>query len=222
MRLVTITMIVLTALAMTESYQITAEQNMVRTRGQTRVLDRSQVVSSANLGTQVMLPLHPLVFSGLLVDASCVERTPFDLRQPPESMAAKQPAQPPAAAQAGQREGSASGITVDAATLAAAHADIDPHLVPEIFSRQPDPSCAITSSTSSFALLTSDNRLLNLDEGGNTFVSQALLSDPAAHAMLNGAGPAVKPWTVVQGVAYGDKLTVDRVLRLGAAFRPPT
>lgn len=219
MRLVTITMIVLTALGMTQSYQITAEQNMVWVRGQTRVLDTSQVVASGNIGTQVMLTPHPLVFSGLLVDASCVERTPADLRQPPESMAAKQPAQPPGAPP--MREGSAFGITVDASTLAAEHADIEPHLVPEIFSRQPDPSCAISSSTSAFALLLDNNRLLNLDDGGNTFVSQALLSDPSARAMLNGTGPAVKPWTIARGIAYGDKLTVDRILRLGAPV-PPT
>lgn len=208
-----VVMIILTALGLTESYQITSQQNMVHDRGQTPALDAKQALTGFRAGPKARLRDRPLVFSGLLVDASCVERTPLDLRQPPESMAAKRPAQPP------ENEGAAPGLAVDTSIRAAEHADVDPHLVPDLVSRQRDPSCAISASTSSFALLTNENRLLNLDEGGNTLAAEALLSYPPARAMFNGAGPAVKPWTATQGFVSGDRLTVDRILELGAA--PP-
>lgn len=211
------TVLVLTALGLTQRYQITSQQNMVRDRGQTRVADQSQVLTTARMGTQVMLPMHPLTYSGLLVDAACENRTPYDLRQPPESMAAKQPAGFNGPVQAAPIGGSASafGITVDAATLAAERADVVPHLNPEVLSRQPDPTCAITASTSAFALLTNDNRLFNFDEGGNTLAAAALESDPAGRAMLNGQGPGVKPYTVAKALPYGDRLLVDTILQFG-------
>ncbi len=211
------TMIVLTALGLTQTYQVTSQQNMVRTRGQTRVADQTQVLTRGRMGTQVVLPEQPLIYSGLLVDAACVDRTPEALRQPPESMAAKQPVGSNGPVLAAPIGGSASafGITVDPATLAAERADIVPHLDPEIFSRQPDPSCAITASTSAFALLTNNNRLFNFDEGGNTLAAAALLSDPAGVAMLNGKGPGLKPHTVAKALPYGDRLLVDQILQFG-------
>ncbi|HUB34786.1 MAG TPA: hypothetical protein VMA31_17250 [Bryobacteraceae bacterium] len=211
------TMIVLTALGLTQTYQITRQQNMVRTRGQTPVADPSQSLNRGRMGSQVMLPMHPLTYSGILVDAACVDRTPDLLRQPPESLAAKQPAGYTGSVLAAPIGGAASafGITVDPQTLAAERADVLPHLNPEVLSRQSDPSCAVTASTSAFALLLNDNRLFNLDAGGNTLAAAALLTNPAAVAMLNGKGPGIKPYTVTKALPYGDRLYVDRILQLG-------
>lgn len=211
------TVLLLTALGLTQRYQVTSQENMVRDRGQTRVADETQVLTRGRMGTQVTLPDQPLIYSGLLVDASCVNRTPYDLRQPPESMAAKMPAGSNGPVLAAPIGGSASafGINVDAATVAAERADVVPHLDPEILSRQRDPSCAITASTSAFALLTNNNRLFNFDEGGNTLAVAALLSDPAGVAMLNGKGPGLKPYTVAKALPYGDRLFVDQILQFG-------
>lgn len=211
------TMIVLTALGLSQSFHITSRQNMVRVRGQTPVADPTQTMSRGRMGSQTMLPMQPLTFSGVLVDSSCAERTPELLRQPPESLEAKQAAGSTGPVQAAPIGGSASalGITVDPQTLAAERADIVPHLVPDILSRQPDPTCAVTASTSTFALLMEDDRLFNLDDGGNTLVSAALMSYPAAVAMLNGKGPGVKPFTVTKALPYGDRLFVRQVVQLG-------
>jgi hypothetical protein len=213
------TMIVMTALGLTQTYQITSQQNMVHDRGQTPVADQTQTLTRGRMGSQTLLPRQPLIYSGLLVDASCAERTPELLRQPPESLAAKQPAGYAGPVLAAPIGGSASafGITVDPQTLAAERADVVPHLAPDILSRQPDPSCAITASTSAFALLMDNNRLFNLDDGGNTLVSAALMSDPAAVAMLNGKGPGIKPYTVTKALPYGDRLFVNQVVQLGSA-----
>ena len=48
------------------------------------------------------------------------------------------------------------------------------HQNPDLRTRQQDPNCAVSGSTVSFAILLDDGRLLNLDEGGNTLVGQAV------------------------------------------------
>ena len=197
--------------------QKTNTQNMVRDRGQTRVPNSSQVMTRGRLGTQSGPPVAETTVTGILIDASCEDRSALNLRSQPESLAAELPAQPPNALQGNPpRQGavSAHGITVDARTIAREHADIAPHQVPDMLTRQEDPTCAITAATRGYAMFTRTGRLLNLDEGGNTFASAAVLANPRGRAMLNGQAPGVKPRAEIKGWILGDRLIVDSILQM--------
>jgi hypothetical protein len=74
-----------------------------------------------------------------------------------------------------------------------------------------DDSCGITGDTKAFALLTSQGRLLNLDEGGNTWAAQAVQSSEEGHALLNGMGSSFKPRVTIKGEIYADQLVVDHL-----------
>jgi hypothetical protein len=182
--------------------------NQVRDRGQTRPADPSQSWNRGRLGTQEPLPKGVQEYSGLLVDATCSDRTSLNLREKPTQAPMAQSPSP-----ASGSEGSSGGVTVDAKTMQSERSDALAHQVPDLASRQPDPSCAITGSTRGFALLTREGRLLNLDEGGTTYAWQAINSLPEGRALLNGSGAGVKPQVEVRGRVQGDRLIVEKFLK---------
>jgi hypothetical protein len=201
----------------------TSQENMVRDRGQTRVEDQRETLSYGHIGTQQMMPENQLTLSGILVDASCENRSSLNLYTQPLPLADQMPAQPPnAAANNPPRQGAVSshGITVDAQTMEREHADITPHLVPDILTRQEDPTCAITASTSSYSLLMNNGRFLNMDQGGNTLASAAILGDPRGRAMLNGLAPGLKPYIVVKGWILGDRVIVGSIQSFASPQQP--
>jgi hypothetical protein len=185
--------------------QKTANQNMVRQRGQTPVQE-GQTMNRGRVGWQPMMPMNQQTVSGILIDASCEDRSSLNMRSTPLPLPPTQPpAQPPGAA-------SSAGISVNAQTLEKERADVMPHLVPDVRTRQEDPTCAVTAATSLYAVLTDSGRLLNLDQGGNTLMSQAISGDPRGRAMLNGQGPGIKPRVAVKGWIVDDKVIVDSIV----------
>ena len=196
--------------AQAQMEQHTNKENMVHDRGQSPVRpDTLQhgrpTPESQNVGASTL--------SGILIDGSCAERSSMNLRRPAETQQAQAPAQPPnAASNNPPRSGavSAKGIHVDAATINAERSDVMQNQVPEMFERQTDPTCAVTGSTSSFALLLDDGRLLDLDEGGNTLAQVALRANPAGRAMLNGGGPGVKPRVEVKGFIRSRRVLITQ------------
>jgi len=174
-------------------------------------------------------PAPPVTLYGTLVDAGCRNRTALNLKQAPETFAAAAPAQTAADAQSGAQartaqgyqnpsapsqqpntQVSVNGITVDPKTLAAERHDVLEHQVPDLRSRQMDPTCAITGATHSFALVLTDNgRMLNLDDGGNTFANEAVQGSPDGRTMMSGNGGGFKPAAVVKGNIHADRVVVQ-------------
>jgi hypothetical protein len=183
-------------------------KNMVRDRGQTPLQEDTQTLSRGRIGHQDPIPKGPLMVSGLLVDGSCEERSSLNLRQRPELAPAPLPKQPAGGISAG-------GVSVDAQTLQRERGDVLAHQVPDLRMRETDPTCAITGSSRSFALLMDNGRLVNLDEGGNTLVVQYLQTDPAGRALLNGTGPAIKPRIMIRGRIYNSNLIVEKIVTGG-------
>jgi hypothetical protein len=188
--------------------QKTANQNMVHQRGQTPVQDERETMSRGRIGWQQMMPLNQVTVSGILIDGACEDRTSLNMRSQPLPLPPVQPAP--------RSSGTVSsgGISVDAQTIEKERADVMPHQVPDQRTRQEDPTCAVTAATSLFAVLTDSGRLLNLDQGGNTLASQALLGNSRGRAMLNGQGPGIKPRIAVKGWIFDDKVIVDSIAKL--------
>jgi hypothetical protein len=164
--------------------------------------------------------------SGILVDAGCRDRSRSNLLSPPIAVTQEAPTEPPReeASQNAARAGvgfatgkaeprapgtSAWGITVDPQTLEREQSDVLMHQMRDLFGRQPDMSCGITGDTKAFAFLTDSGRLLDLDEGGNTRVWQAVQSTDAGRRVINGTGPPIKPRVTITGRIFGDKLVVE-------------
>jgi hypothetical protein len=166
-------------------------------RGQSPPPDESQSWTRGRLGTQQPLPGKFQDLTGILLDASCDDRSALNLTRPPEQPEIAPPPNPSAS-----KRGAVPPPEVAA------------HLNPDVPARQPDPACGVTAATRGFALLTREGRLLNLDEGGNTLALQALYATPAGRAMLNGAGGALKPQSTVRGRLWGDRLIVDKIVKL--------
>jgi hypothetical protein len=169
------------------------------------------------------------VFQGVLLDAGCRDFSSYNLGKPPVSVAGANPAQTPQAA-ADAKAGSAKqpgaapnggaessgtrtafGITVDAQTLAAERGDVMPHQVADLMSRQSDPTCAIKGNTRAYALLLDNGRLLDLDDGGNTYATVAVEGSTEGRAMLTGQAPGFKPRATVKGRLQGDKIVATGV-----------
>jgi hypothetical protein len=182
--------------------------NQVRDRGQTRSPDQNQSWDRGRVGTEAPLPKGIQNYSGILVDATCSDRASLNLREKPAA-----PVMAKTTSQANGSEGSSSGITVDPKTMQSERGDVLEHQVPDLVSRQPDPSCAITGSTREFALFTPEGRLLNLDEGGTTYAWQTISALPEGRAMLNGTAGGVKPQVTLRGRVQGDRLIVEKVLK---------
>lgn len=160
-------------------------------------------------------------YRGLLVDAGCADRTLHNLRLPPAPFASSIAGLPPGTPSANQ--GSAYGITVSPQTLEGERADIMPHQVPDMRTRQKDPTCAITGSTTAFSLILPNGRLLNLDAGGNTYAWQGVYSTAAGRAMLNGMAPGFKPFASLKGFIQGSTLVVETPIEVAemAPLAPP-
>jgi hypothetical protein len=197
--------LILLSFAAFAQHDISTNPNQTRDRGQTRPPDESQSMTRGRVGTQQPLPGKVQDFSGTLVDASCDDRSTLNLNQ--------QPAQPDIATQNSAPQPD-PGVKVDPKTVQKERADAMAHQNADIITRQPDRSCSINSSTRGFALLMSNGRLVNLDEGGTTMVMQAIQETPAGRAMLNGAGAALKPQVTLRGRVRGDRLIVEKILKL--------
>lgn len=173
-------------------------------------------------------PAPTVTLYGMLVDAGCRNRSAFNTSLPALPFTTALPAETPAESQAASqmRAGqgyanpqqpaqqqnpatSASGITVDPKTLAAERSDVLEHQVPDLHSRQMDPTCAITGATHGYALILNDGRMLNLDDGGNTYANVAIQGSAAGRAMLNGNGGGMKPNVVIKGNMRADKVVVQ-------------
>jgi len=168
---------------------------------------------------ELSVPYGESVFHGILIDGGCRDGEMLNLRRPPESLLQEAPAQPANAAQNNPPPTgavSAQGISVNGATINAERAGVMEPRVPGMFERQADPTCAITASTTSFALLTDDGRLLDLDQGGNTLALIAVQSTSGGRALLNGQGPGVKPRVVVKGQIRGESLIAQDVKTAGS------
>ncbi|MGA7236875.1 MAG: hypothetical protein WBY44_14405 [Bryobacteraceae bacterium] len=173
-------------------------------------------------------PAPTVTLYGTLVDAGCRNRTALNmsLQSLPFTVAA--PAQTPADVQSGSQmraaQGyanatqpaqqqnppiSAYGVNVDPKTLAAERSDVLEHQVPDLHSRQMDPTCAITGATHAFSVVLKEGRMLNLDDGGNTYATLAIQGSAAGRAMLNGNGGGLKPDVVIKGRMRADKVVVQ-------------
>jgi hypothetical protein len=173
-------------------------------------------------------PAQTVTLYGTLVDAGCRNRTAMNISLPSLSFTAAAPAESAAAAQNASQMRAAqgyananqpaqqqnpamavAGVTVDSKTLAAERSDVLEHQVPDLHSRQMDPTCAITGSTHSFSIVLKEGRMLNLDDGGNSFATVAVQGNAVGRAMLNGKGGGFKPDVVVKGAMHADKVVVQ-------------
>ena len=173
-------------------------------------------------------PAPPVTLAGTLVDAQCRDRSALNMSLPSMTVGTAAPTQTPAEAQNGSQMRSAQGyanvtqpaqetnpprnadgITVDSKTLAAERRDVLEHQVPDLHSRQLDPTCAITGATHSFAVVTKEGRMLSLDDGGNSYATVAVQGSAAGRAMLNGTGGGIKPEVVIKGRMRADRVVVQ-------------
>jgi hypothetical protein len=171
-------------------------KNQIRDRGQTVPSDESQAWTRGRLGTQAPLPQKSATHNGTLIDASCDDRSVMNLGRAPEQNDIAPPPSPGA-----PKGGNPTPPPEVAANMNA-----------QVVSRQPDRTCSITGGTRGFAILTTNGRLLNLDEGGNTLANQALYSNAAGRAMINGTGSGIKPQVSIHGRVWGDRLIVEKIL----------
>lgn len=148
--------------------------------------------------------------SGMMVDASCRDRTSLNLHQVP---VVEPKAQAETAQTTEKNTGavSAKGVSVTAETADPERLNAIAQLTPDALARQQDMSCAVTAGTSNYAVLLDDGRLLNLNQGGNTLAAQAMQSFEAGRAMMNGTGPALKPKVKLRGRLRGDEILVEKV-----------
>jgi hypothetical protein len=174
-------------------------------------------------------PAPTVTLYGTLVDAGCRDRTALNMSLPSLPFAAAAPAQTAADVQSGSQMRAAQGyanatqpaqqqnppttaygIAVDSKTLAAERPDVLEHQVPDLHSRQMDPTCAITGATHAFSIVLKEGgRMLNLDDGGNTYATVAIQGSAAGRAMLNGNGGGLKPDVVIKGRMRADKVVVQ-------------
>ncbi len=143
--------------------------------------------------------------SGVLVDASCRDRTNLNLRQKPVTDIAgqKESDKAPGSNTAGRTPAQDSSDEARQSAIA--------QMVPDALAREEDMTCAVTGGTTNYAILLDDGRLLNMDQGGNTLAAQAVQSTAAGRAMLNGAGPALKPRVKVLGRVGGGEIVVEKI-----------
>ena len=173
-------------------------------------------------------PAPTVTLYGTLVDAGCRDRTAFNMSLPAVPFTTALPAETAAEKQAASQMRSgqgfanaqqpaqqqnpttnAYGVTVDAKTLANERSDVLEHQVPDLHARQMDPTCAITGNTHGYAIVLKDGRMLNLDDGGNTYANVAVQGSAAGRAMLNGNGGGVKPNVTIKGNMRADRVVVQ-------------
>lgn len=173
-------------------------------------------------------PAPTVTLYGTLVDAGCRNRSALNMSLPAVPFTTALPAETTAEKQAGSQMRSgqgfanaqqpaqqqnptvnASGITVDTKTLANERSDVLEHQVPDLHARQMDPTCAITGNTHAYAIVLNEGRMLNLDDGGNTYANVAIQGNAAGRAMLNGNGGGLKPNVVIKGNMRADSVVVQ-------------
>jgi hypothetical protein len=179
---------------------------------QTRQAERrgqvgTEGVPKANKGRAETAHQKGKELHGILVDASCQDRSSLNLRQVPVSLAGSETPNNAGAV-------SAKGVTVDSNTADRERSDAIAKQTADLRTRQQDPTCAVAGATVSFAVLLDDGRLLNLDEGGNTMAGQAIHVSPAGHAMLNGSASPFKPGITLLGRPERDRIVVERIIKL--------
>jgi len=167
-------------------------------------------------GQQSLQPFHAQkeTIQGVLVDAGCADRSGWNLDLPPEQLTTAQPAQPaPTGPQAtkGDEAAQSNGISIDSKTAGTERQDVTMVMSTELAARQTDPTCAIKANTRAFAVLLPNGRLLDLDDGGNTYAALAVQHTPQGRAMINGKGPGFKPKVKVSGEVQGDRMLTQRL-----------
>jgi hypothetical protein len=158
------------------------------------------------------LAAGPFVLHGVLLDGGCADRSNLSVLQPAETTSVEPEGGVHEADRMAMPQSSgvaAHGVSVDSATVNRERADILPHLVADLRSRQRDFSCAITGETRGFALLLDSGRLLVLDDGGGVQAVEMIQTTDEGRAMMNGAGPGVKPRVKAAGLVRGDRLIVE-------------
>ena len=170
----------------------------------------------------------PITLQGTLVDAGCRDRTALNLGLAAQTYAQVKPAETPAEQQAGSQmrsqqgyttgtskeqnvQSSAFGVTVDAKTLSVERPDVLEHQVGDLRSRQLDPTCAITGATHNFALYMPNGRYLSLDEGGNTYATEAVQGNAYGREMLSGNGGGFKPQATIKGHIRASQVLVESI-----------
>ena len=156
------------------------------------------------------LHAHQQTYQGILIDAGCLDRSVWNMTRAAEpQQAAIAPTGP--GSQPDQANQS-SGVSVDAKTIANERADITAVMVNnDLAARQSDPTCAIKANTRGYALLLSNGRLLDLDEGGNTYANALVMASQQGRDMVNGRGPGFKPSVTVVGLQQGNRLFTDNL-----------
>jgi hypothetical protein len=170
-----------------------------------------------------------VTLQGTLVDGGCRNRTALNLKQTPETFAQAAPSQTAAELQNGSQMRTAQGyqnpaapsqqpnppvaafgVSVDSKALANERHDVLEHQVPDLRSRQLDPTCAITGATHAYAVVLDNNgRMLNLDDGGDTFANEAVLGSAVGRAMMTGSSGGFKPQVIIKGTIHADKVVVQ-------------
>lgn len=148
-------------------------------------------------------------FDGLLIDAGCRNRTVWNMTRQPESL---QNAIAPTGQQKGGAQQQSSLVNVDPKTIDQERTDAMQVIRnSDSAVRQSDPTCAIKGNTRAFALLLPNGRLLDLDDGGNTYAAAMVSATPQGRAMLNAQAGGFKPRVSITGWIEGDRLFTDNL-----------
>ena len=146
---------------------------------------------------------------GVLMDGGCEDRSLWNLTRPAESQSAA--IAPGGPGTRGAQASQSNGISVSSQTIGLERQDVTPVMNPDMSARQSDPTCAIRANTRAYSVLLPNGRLLDLDEGGNTFATTAVQASPQGKAMINGRGPGFKPRVTITGRVQGYRVFVDQV-----------
>ena len=182
--------------------QTTSKENQVRDRGQTPTMDGREIRNSGHTPIKTAERREVSNLAGILVDAGCKDR---------ELTAAPPEAEKPGKGKPAKPGPGAQGVHVDPNVMRAERGDVMRHQVPDLATRQMDPSCSITGGTKAFALLLPNGRLLNLDEGGNTKAIEAFQATAAGREVLDGHRSGAKPKAKIHGSVRGDRIVVKSI-----------
>ena len=142
-------------------------------------------------------------WSGMLLDASCLDRNLRNLLSPPTQEIA---------VPAKQEVAKVPGITVAPRVIRREQAETLLTHTPDHASRYHSASCALTADTKAFALLLlPDGPLLDLNEAGNTLAMESFQATSIGREILNGKTGGWKPHAVVKGLRQGDEIKAASV-----------
>lgn len=147
---------------------------------------------------------------GLLIDAGCRDRTVWNMTRAPVPLQN-------AIAPTGQGNRPGQQMQSTLVNVAPSTIDLERADAMQVIRnsdsavRQNDPTCAIKGNTRAFALLLDSGRLLDLDDGGNTYAAAMVSSTPQGRAMLNSQSGGFKPRVRVTGWIQGDRLYTENL-----------